>query len=43
MSLPKLNDNQALECEGVKNENELLKALTSMDNDKTSGNDGITK
>ena len=30
VSLPKLIDNQALECE-----NELLKALTSMDNDKT--------
>ena len=35
VSLPKLIDNQALECEGVINENELLKALTSMDNDKT--------
>ena len=35
MSLPKLNDNQALECEGVINENEVLKALTSMDNYKT--------
>ena len=35
VSLPKLNDNQALECEGVINENEVLKALTSMDNYKT--------
>ena len=43
MSFPKLIDNQALECEGVVNENELLKALTSVDNDKTPRNPGITK
>ena len=43
MSLHKLNDNQAFECEGVINNNELLKALTSMDNDKTHGNNSITK
>lgn len=29
VSLPKLNDDEALECEGVINENESLKALTS--------------
>ena len=29
VSLPKLNDDQALECEGVINEHEFLKALTS--------------
>ena len=43
VSLPRLNDNQALKCQGAINENELLKALTSMDNDKTPGNDGIRK
>ena len=42
VSLPKLNDSQALECDGLMNENELLKALTSIDNDETPGNDGIT-
>ena len=37
LSLPKLNDNQTLECEGVIKENQLLKDLTSMDNDTTLG------
>ena len=40
--LPNLNDNQALESSPI-NENELLKALTSMDNDKRPGYDDITK
>ena len=43
VSLPKLNENQTLKCKGVKTECELLKALTSMDNDKSPGNDGIIK
>ena len=43
MSLPKLNKNQTLKCEGATTECELVKALTSMDNDKSPGNDGITK
>ena len=43
MSLPKLNKNQTLKCEGAITECELVKALTSMDNDKSPGNDGITK
>ena len=43
MSLPKLNENQALKCEGAITEYELLKALSSMDNDKSPGHDGITK
>ena len=43
MSLPKLNENQTLKCERVITECELLKALMSMDNDKSPGNDGITK
>ena len=40
--LPNLNDNQVLESSPI-NENELLKALTSMDNDKRPGYDDITK
>ena len=43
VSLPKLNENQTLKCEVVTTESELLKALTSMDNDKSPRNDGITK
>ena len=43
VSLPKLNDDQALECEGVINKNEILKSLSSMDNDKAPGNNGITE
>ena len=42
MSLPKLNENQTLKCEGAITESELLKALTSIDNNKSPGNDGIT-
>ena len=43
VSLPKLHENQTLKCEGAITESELLKALTSMDNDKSPRNDGITK
>ena len=43
VSLPKLNENQTLKCEGAIIESELLKALTSMDNNKSLGNDSITK
>ena len=43
VSFSKLNDDQALECEGIIKENEMLKALSSMDNDKTPGNDSITE
>ena len=43
MSLLKLNENKALKCEGAITESELLKALTSLDKDKSPGNDGITK
>ena len=41
--MPTLNNEQALECEGIIIETELLKALRSMKNDKSPGNDGITK
>ena len=43
VSLSKLTENQTLKCEGPITESELLNALTSMDNDKFPGNDGITK
>ena len=43
MPPPKLDDNQAPECEGIINKNELIKALTSMDNDKLPRYDDITK
>ena len=43
VSLPKLNENQTLKCEGAITESELLKVLTSMDIDKSPRNDGIAK
>ena len=43
MSLPKINENTTLKCEGTITESKLLKALSFMDNDRLSGNDGITK
>ena len=43
VSLLKLNENQVLKCEGGVTVSGLLKALTSMDNDKSPGNDSITK
>ena len=43
VSLSKLTENQTLKCEGPITESELLNALTSMDNDKSPGNDDITK
>ena len=43
VSLLKLNENQVLKCEGGVTVSGLLKGLTSMDNDKSSGNGSITK
>ena len=43
VSLPKLYENQTRKCEGAITECELWKALTSMDNDKSPANNGITK
>ena len=43
MSLPKLSENETHKCEGAINECELSNALTSMDNNKSPGNDSITK
>ena len=43
MSLPKLDNQKALSCEGPITETELLNALKSMSNDKSPGNDGLMK
>ena len=43
LNLPKLTHEQALECEGIIIETELLKALKSIKNVKSPGNDRITK
>ena len=43
VSVPKLNYEDAIICEGDLNELESLKALKSMQNSKSPGNDGLTK
>ena len=43
MSLPKLDNQKVLNCESPIIETELLNALKSMSNDKSPGNDGLTK
>ena len=43
VSLPKLNENQTIQWEGATTESEILKTLPSIENDKSLGNDGITK
>ena len=40
---PQLSTEQYLECEKCITEKELFEALKSMPNDKSSGNDGLTK
>ena len=40
---PKRNENQTVKCEGAITECELLKALSSIEYDKSPGNDGIKK
>ena len=35
--------NQSAQCEGMVSESELYSALKSMDNDKSPGNDGLSK
>ena len=41
--LPKLTDEQTLSCEGIISEDEVFKSLKSMDNNKSPGNDGLSK
>ena len=43
MSLSELTENQTLKCVDPIIESEQLNALTSMNNDKSPGNVGITK
>ena len=43
LSIPKLKIEDANICEGNLSESELFDALTSMQNNKSPGNDGITK
>ena len=42
-NFPQLSTEQSLECEKNISEKELLEALKSMPNDKSPGNDGLTK
>ena len=41
--LPKLTDEQALSCEGIISEDEVVKSLKSMNHNKSPGNDGLSK
>ena len=43
VSLSTLTKNQTLKCVGLITESELLKALASMENDKSPENESITK
>ena len=43
LPLPKLQEEQVKKCEEQITESELLKSLKSTKNDKSSGNDGVTK
>ena len=42
-SIPVLTGEQSQTCEGPMTENALLKALKNMSNNKSDGNDGLTK
>ena len=43
LPVPKLQEGRVIKCEGEITESELLKSLKSMKNDKSPGNDGLTK
>ena len=43
ISLPKLTDKEKLSCEGKLTKNECRIALSSMGNNKSPGNDGLSK
>ena len=43
ISIPAFTGEQSQTCEGPISENELLKALKNMSNNKSPGNDGLTK
>ena len=41
--LPKLTNKKTLNCEGIISEDEVFKSLKSMENNKSSGNDELSK
>ena len=41
--LPKLTNKQTLSCEGIISEDEVFNILKSMENNKSPGNDGLSK
>ena len=41
--LPKLTNKQTLSCEGIISEDEVFNSLKSMENNKSPGNDGLSK
>ena len=41
--LPKLTNEQTWSCEDIISEDEVLKSLKSMENNKSPGNDGLSK
>ena len=41
--LPKLTNEQTLSCEVIISEDEVFKSLKSMENNKSPGNDGLSK
>ena len=43
LNVPTMNENHFLECERSLNESDILAALKSMKNEKSPGNDGISK
>ena len=43
IQLPKLTNEQTLSCEGIVSEDEVFKSLKSKDNNKSPGNDGLSK
>ena len=43
VSIPQLTDDQSKDCEFILSENDLPLVLKSMPNNKSSGNDGLTK
>ena len=43
MPLPKLTNEQTLSCEGIISEDEVFMSLKSMENNKSPGNNGLSK
>ena len=43
LNIPSLNSEEQLSCEGSLTEQEIYKSLTSFENNKSPGNDGLTK